>query len=275
MIAELEFHEYGKVKPLFAGLEFDLLLSAISEGNSLAQIWADDRSEPNTIFLWDKANNVFYLAGEASDDQFNKEITEVLAREIVPELMLRNRLYYFRLRATSDTWDQKLLTIFAGVNIIRGRYIFHSHRKPVKPDFRRSIPRGFRLEQIDEEFLYSSDYVNKEFVLGEIRQMWPSIDRFVKFGFGFSLLTEECVVCWCTSEYVSKGKCGIGIETLQEYQRRGLATIAASAFVELCIARQIKPYWECNAENVASRRVAEKVGFTRESVYPIYYGKFK
>ena len=102
--------------------------------------------------------------------------------------------------------------------------------------------------------------------------MWPSIERFVKFG--ISLVTEGRIVCWCTSEYVSKGKCGIGIETLQEHRRRGLATIAASAFVEHCWARRIKSYWECDAENIASRRVAEKVGFTKELDYPIYYGKF-
>jgi len=157
---------------------------------------------------------------------------------------------------------------------MRGRYIFHSHQKPVKPDWRGSIPRGFSIEQIDEGFLCGSDLVNRDSVLDEIRQMWPSIDRFAKFGFGFSVVTEGRVACWCTSEYVSKGKCGIGIETLQGYRGRGLATIAASAFVEHCVARRIKPYWECNAENVASRRVAEKIGFTEELDYPTYYGKF-
>jgi GNAT superfamily N-acetyltransferase len=273
MITELEFHEYGKVKPFFTGVEFDLLLSAILEGNSLAQIWVDDRTEPSSIFLWDEANNVFYLSGEGSNEQFNEEITKVLSREIVPKLMLRNRLY-FRLRATSDSWDKELLTIFVDANIVKEQYIFHSHGKPVSPNWRKNIPSGFILEKIDEGFINDPDYVNKEFVLGEIRQMWPSIDRFVKFGFGFSIVTEGRVVCWCTSEYVSKGKCGIGIETLQEYQRRGLATITASAFVERCKDECIKPYWECNAENIASKRVAEKIGFTKELVYPVYSGKF-
>ena len=273
MISELDFHEYGRVKPFFTGMEFDLLLSAISEGNSLAQIWADDRSEPSSIFLWDKANNVFYLSGEEGNANFNEEVTELLFREIVPKLKLHNRSY-FRAMATSDEWDEELLTIFADANIVRGQCIFHSHERPIRPDWRVNMPSGFRLEQIDEGFLYSSDHVNREFVLGEIRQMWPTIDRFVKFGFGFSIVTEGGVVCWCTSEYVSKGKCGIGIETLRGYRRRGLATIAASAFVERCVAWRIKPYWECDAENVASRRIAEKVGFTRESVHTMYSGKF-
>jgi RimJ/RimL family protein N-acetyltransferase len=88
--------------------------------------------------------------------------------------------------------------------------------------------------------------------------MWTSITRFMKCGFGFNLATGNKVVSWCTSEYMSKDKCGIGIATLREYQNRGLATITASAFVEHSHQRSIQPHWECNVENLASRRVAEK-----------------
>jgi RimJ/RimL family protein N-acetyltransferase len=73
---------------------------------------------------------------------------------------------------------------------------------------------------------------------------------------------------------MSKDKCDMGIETVYDYQNMGLATSAASAFLEHCKEKSIKPHWECNAENLASRHVAEKVGFVKEHDYPIYYGKF-
>jgi RimJ/RimL family protein N-acetyltransferase len=111
--------------------------------------------------------------------------------------------------------------------------------------------------------------------LDEIQQIWPTVDRFVKFGFGFSLVTDKQAVCWCTAEYMSKHKCGIGIETIRDYQNIGLATSAASAFVDHREAKGIEPHWECNAENLASRRVAEKVGFVKEREYRVYHGKFK
>jgi len=145
MIKGLDFHEYEKVKPFFTGMEFDLLLSAILERNSLAQLWADDRSEPSSIFLWDEANNVFYLSGAESNEQFNEGVTKVLYREIVPKLLLRNRLD-FRLRATSVTWDKELPTIFIDANIVEGEYVFHSHEWPVKSNWRGNMPSGFKLE---------------------------------------------------------------------------------------------------------------------------------
>ena len=100
------------------------------------------------------------------------------------------------------------------------------------------------------------------------------MERFFKFGFGFSLVTKRRIVSWCTAEYVSRGKCGIGIETIPEYQNRGFATITASAFVEYCIQKGIRPHWKCNRDNLASRRVAEKVGFMKELEYPVHFGKF-
>lgn len=102
--------------------------------------------------------------------------------------------------------------------------------------------------------------------------MWTSIDRFIEYGFGFSLVTKNEIVCWCTSEYLSEGKCGIGIETIPKYRNRGLATLIASAFIDYYRIKRIKPHWKCNLSNKASRRVAEKVGFSKELEFYVYSG---
>jgi len=133
MVTELLFEEYCMVKPFFEGLEFDLLLSSILEGNSLAQVWVDDKFEPKSVFLWDKANNVFYLAGEESNVQFNRELLVLIGRKIVPELKLRRRLH-FRLRSTSEPWEKMLSSIFADTDLSRGHHIFHTHKKPTEQD---------------------------------------------------------------------------------------------------------------------------------------------
>ncbi len=273
MVSELRFHEYGIVKPFLEGPEFDLLLSAIQEGNSPAQIWTDDKPNCGSVFLWDKANNVFYLIGDEDDSRFNDDLAGLLERKVIPDLRLKHRME-FRLRTTSEAWTSQLPSIFRKADLKEGRYVFFSFEGQVKLNWEGKIPAGFELELIDEDFLFDSGYENIEFVKSEVRQMWPSINRFIECGFGFSLVTSGKVVSWCTSEYMSKDKCGIGIETLGEYQNRGLATIAASAFVEQSLQRSIKPHWDCDVENLASRRVAEKVGFVEERNYPIHFGRF-
>ena len=273
MVSELRFHEYEIVKPFLEGSEFDLLLSAIQEGNSPAQIWTDDKSDPGSVFLWDKANNVFYLSGDEDDSQFNNDLAGLLERKVIPDLRLKHRMD-FRLRTTSEAWTSQLPSIFKKADLKQGRYVFFSFEGQVKPNWENKKPPSFELELIDEDFLFHSKYENIEFVKSEVRQMWTSINRFIEYGFGFSLVTSDEIVSWCTSEYMSKDKCGMGIETLREYQNRGLATIAASAFVEHSLQRNIKPHWECGVENLASRRVAEKVGFVKEQTYPIHFGRF-
>lgn len=272
MIAELLFDEYEKVKPFFLGLEFELLFSALLEGNSLAQIYVDNRSKPKSVFLWDKANNVFYLAGDESNIHFNNKLSKIIHEQIVPVLIPHRP--YFRLRRISSKWDQKLPFLLSRTHLKRGCYMFLSHQNVVGLDWKERIPTGFTLKKIDKNFLYCPRYKNIEFVLREILQMWPSIDHYIKFGFGFSLVTKDRVACFCTAEYLSKDKCGNGIKTLQEYRNKGLATIAASAFVQHCQHKRIKTYWECNVENLVSRRVAAKVGFIKELAYPMYFGKF-
>ena len=273
MIAELECSEYETARHFFQGLEYDLLLPAMLEQNSPAQIWLDDRLKPKSVFLWDKANNVFYLSGDQRNKLFNNELGTLIRQRVVPELRTRRRLH-FRIQVTSETWVPILPLIFRDICLASGTYMLFSHQKRIKSDWQTSMPSHFRIKQIDEKFLCSSLHDNKGLLLEEIRSMWPSMERFVKFGFGFSLATKRRIVSWCTAEYVSRRKCGTGIETIPEYQNRGFATITASAFVEYCIQKGIRPHWECNLDNLASRRVAEKVGFVKELEYPVHFGKF-
>jgi len=114
---------------------------------------------------------------------------------------------------------------------------------------------------IDRDLLARGDLANREQVGAEIRWMWPSEERFAAHGFGYAAVAQERVICWCTAEYVSARRCGIGIETVPEYERRGVATATAARFVAEAVGRGLTPYWECRRENIGSIRVAEKLGF--------------
>jgi hypothetical protein len=95
----------------------------------------------------------------------------------------------------------------------------------------------FELLPIDHAFLNQAPYAYVEAVTHEIRQMWPSIPRFLKYGFGYALKTGRNVVSWCTSEYLSRNRCGFGIETVKTYRNRSfdvMITIVASREL-LCV----------------------------------------
>src|SRR5206468_70869 len=110
--------------------------------------------------------------------------------------------------------------------------------------WRARVPVGFRVQPIDASLLGAERIKNREAVAGEICSCWNRMEDFLERGFGHAVLQGSEIVCWCTAECVSRGQCGIGIETLPEYQGRGLATLAASAFVEQALAQQLTPHWD-------------------------------
>jgi GNAT superfamily N-acetyltransferase len=265
---ELKYTEYEKAKPFFKGLQLNLLLCSILEKNSPAQIWIDDSLKPKSFFLWDKANNVFYPSGYENNDEFNNQLGTLIKHHILPELRKRNRLYW-RVQVPSDYWIPKLQILFEGINHTKRRHRLYIYENRTFSNWRKDMPAGFCIEEIDQGLLYSQ-LKNINLVIEEIQMMWPSIDRFMEVGFGFCLLARNEVVSWCTAEYVSSKKCGIGIETIPEYRNRGFATLTANAFIDYCICSGITPHWECDIDNVGSVRVAEKVGFMKVMDYDVY-----
>jgi RimJ/RimL family protein N-acetyltransferase len=61
----------------------------------------------------------------------------------------------------------------------------------------------------------------------------------------------------------------IGAVTRQAYRGRGYAPITCAYLIEACELRGYQAYWSCDADNPASIRVAQKLGFRQEKAYQI------
>ena len=136
-----------------------------------------------------------------------------------------------------------------------------------------SIPPGFCIGPIDRSILNRTGLVNLDSVVDEIVGEWKSIDDFLQKAGGFCVLKDEEVVCWCTMEYLSAGKCGFGIETVEGYRRRGLATCTAAACLDSALDRGLTSYWDSWEDNIGSIGVARRLGFEKVEDYFVYFGK--
>jgi RimJ/RimL family protein N-acetyltransferase len=61
----------------------------------------------------------------------------------------------------------------------------------------------------------------------------------------------------------------LGLATAPAFQGKGCANLTAAACVEHCLARDLTPQWYCWEDNIASRRVAEKVGSARPTRHEV------
>ena len=244
MIAELTPSELGPAQPLFRQPYMEYVINALAAGNTVARVWVDAASGAESALLWEGPR--FYFAGREDNPSFNGAAESLITAQLAPAPRSYLVVYH-----DSPHWVGKLSALFGGRPLRRAQRCFHRLDSQGIPDWRERVPDGFPIARIDRRLLSSTGIANLGQVIGEIQSGWPSIDLFLERGFGFCALRNgDEVASWCTGEYVSGRHTGIGIETVTEWQRRGLATLVASAFAAHCVAEGIEAHWDCWADNL-------------------------
>lgn len=273
MAHRLEQHDYQKVQSLFEGPHLALVIDAVIAGNSPGSIWVDDVAHPRAALLWDKAH-CFYLVGAADNAEFNQTARQLVAEKLLPEAIARH-IGIFKVYYTSQDWERHTGIIFENISLAKMERVFYTFGELKIRDWRDEVPDGFSVRRIDQTLLADTGLKNLEAVIDEIESCWNALGDFLEHGFGFCMVSADEIAGWCTAEYVSGKKCGIGIETVEAHMRRGFATLTACAFVEHCLSNQITPHWDSWKANVPSVAVAEKVGFGKTEEYEVYVGRLK
>ena len=211
----LHNEETLSIRPHFDTPNLRLVVDSIIDGKTPAIVWANDLAAPKTVLAWE--GRCIYLVGDLEGTEVNKGLREIFSTEIQPEGQSRE-LGFFKLYYSPDAWSLRLEEIFGALldNDVERR-IYCSVRDS---SARIAVPSPpLELRQIDAQLL-QSDLAHIGLVRDEILGGWPSFETFLDQGFGFTMLDGASVVCWCTAEYVSEGKCGIGIETIEAYQEK-------------------------------------------------------
>ena len=258
----------------FPGPHTAMVIASIVAGNTAAQLWEVQRSSAGAVaLLWDKGNNVLYLGGEHITEVVAHDLADLIAARIRPAVLAADRPH-FKARACSPSSEAALRGILGAIVLREALTLFYAF--PNTQPTRNLAPaiEGLRFTPIDSALLADDHLQNVEHIRSEINWMWPSEERFHEHGFGVAAVVDRRAICWCTAEYVSPQRCGIGIATDPAYERRGAATATAARFVLEAQRRGIAPYWECGSWNAASIRVAEKVGFERVAEERYWVGAF-
>jgi hypothetical protein len=102
-------------------------------------------------------------------------------------------------------------------------------------DWRERLPPAFALERVDA----ARAKVIQENMGGPwFSHLWGSIEDFLARGVGFCIVSGDEVASSCLSAVIGGGEAEIQINTYHpRFHRRGLATLAATAFAELISTR--------------------------------------
>ncbi len=145
----------------------------------------------------------------------------------------------------------------------RLEFIDYDPCDPRLAELRARLPDGFEIRLIDRALLKRCEWQSEmEFFCG-------SMDNFLTNALGLCLMCGEEII---TEAYVSSfgdAYAEIGAITRQAQRGKGYAPITCAYLIQECERRGFHGYWSCEMDNLASVRVARKLGFRREHTYEV------
>lgn len=263
---QLEEKQAGRVRPLFEGLRYNLVVDSVLDGHTPGWVFADCTPSPTVALIWNRQDAIL-IAGDSHNSSMHAKLREQVLGPIVADAGRRGiptlSVHYF-----PESWEGALEQILRGRQPEKARRRYYQPG-PLKVAWRASLPSGSDMRPIDQGLL-AEDLGNVMHVRGWVLSFWRSIRAFEETGFGFCLLRGETIVSWCLSVYASGTAYELGVATIPEVRNQGSATLTTAACVEHCLERGRVPHWHCWDDNYASVAVAEKVGFAGPKQYSVF-----
>ena len=272
MFQELRKEDYPKVKLLFEGFNYQVVVRAVIDGTSPGKIWVDDTIRSNCGFM--ATTEGWFLAGDPNNDEFNLGL-----KSLIQDMILRGKFYspvnpqflrYLFFHIDSDEWKGKFPEIF-DIRPPLPTHRIHFSCSKILLDWKNTLPEDYKLLQVDSNL----DTSVLEFPEDIKEWVESSLDDQKKRGYGKCLVHGNKVVVWINSDCASGEECEIGIITTEKYRKKRLGAITAAATVEHCFSLGYSSVgWHCEDHNYGSIGVAKKVGFVKERDYVHYICMF-
>lgn len=252
--------DYGreKLRDLFGDFT-DTMINSYIDGY-MGKAWVDNIRNPKVAQI--KVGVFYFFSGDSNI----KEARELLENIHGEALII----------VETDEWANLIKEVYNEGLCKLKRYAFERSFESFNiEDLKKNVKelsKEYELRKIDEEIAYSKSLQE---LTEDFTSQFDSIEHYLERGLGFCILHNGKVVSGASSYNSYKGGIEIEIDTLEEYRRKGLAKIVASALILYCIENNIYPNWD--AANLESVGLAKKLGYKMKKEYNAYYidNKFK
>lgn len=250
---------------LFTSPPADYMLQSIREGYTPARAWSNAPS----FSLWAVLEgHTLFFDGEDSPRAM-AEAVEYVGQSVLDD-KTRGEVKVLKILWGNEAWRPLLTASFARHNpAIYPRYVYRYDEKT--PPGQRQFPA---VRALTRELLEDETVSNREMVAEEIFEMWGGLEPFFGDGFGMCTVLDGGIAGFCTAEYISASRCGIGIAVEEAHRRKGYALAMTEAFVAESLRRGITAHWDCWKNNTASVQTARKAGFSRIAEYDVLFVSF-
>lgn len=235
-ISYADINGCGKVYPL-----------SISERIQYGEIFVNSNSNYQAVLFWHHCGFA-YLSGKF-DEAFLEDVYKLMLNK-------DNENPRRFILLVDDARIEKFFQSKDNI-VFERRYLFEytNEYTPIPPN----LPSGYKLKEIDTQLLSK--------IHGNIvpALFWNDLNGFFEQGKGYCIIHGDNIAAWAFSSAISSTEIDIGIETDKNYQHRGFATIVANRMIQYAFEEGKMPAWACHYKNVASAKLAKKVGFVKKA----------
>ncbi len=213
------------------------------EGNAAGRVFTDHPTHPTWTVVQEAGFGTLYPGGDLPPAVLTQLIADLrLQGEVLIGLWPEDaRLHQLPADADYDGWVVE----------------FSQRDNNTKPF--PLIPADLALRPIDLDLF--DRLADRELYIA----IFGSAEAALQLGFGLCLLRPSPVgdklLCEAFAGPRALGMIEIGVETREDYRRRGFATITCAALIEQCDRQGWPTYWNCDKRNQASLALAHKLGF--------------
>jgi GNAT superfamily N-acetyltransferase len=233
----------------------ELFARSVLRGRVGGRAWVDSPEAPSLLHIL-HPYGMSLLVGQVSPQALPALSEHLLGREQWLQLWPT---------AGTEALAEALSTASAGKvqRFVRSNFRFDARTHAAR---RREFkaPPGVELVQMDGGHFKSLDCSVSP------RAFWRDAAHFEREGLGFCTQRGGEATATAFAAFLIDGQLEIGIETLPAWRAQGHALWAASALIEACQQRGLVPVWSCRRENVASWRLAQKLGFVPTLELPYF-----
>lgn len=244
----------------FCSTPADYMARSVRAGNTRAQCYVNDAARPTLAILHEQ----YTVLVDGEDTEAATLDAARFLRDAVLTPEVRRALGGVKILWGNERWRDCLAQAFAGTASYALPYAVYRHGGG-----QTHGAQSAEIHPITRHLLEDATIAGRDTVREEIIQMWGGVEPFLAHGFGTCAVVDGVLAGFCTAEYVSEGRCGIGIATVPEQRRKGYALAMTRAFLAECGRRGITPYWDCRADNEGSVRTAQRAGFDRVAGYTV------
>jgi RimJ/RimL family protein N-acetyltransferase len=258
-----------EIQYLFAGLDHSLAIQALFAGYNPGAVYVDDIKQPHVAFALTVEG--YFLVGDPSNAAAASTLHTFLMDEIMTSKTYLVDEDHMSLGIFPGAWEFKLPEIIP-THAISPFDCYHYLCTEVQVDWQEHLPEGYRIERIDRS-MFDQDRLPEEFLdLISADDSWGSLEHYLKHGGGYVIFTGDEAAACCSIDCTTGDRIEVGVYTMPDHRRKGLAVAAVAAVVEDFFNKGGQEAgWQCVASNEASWRIAEKVGFKRAKTYTAYY----